>query len=74
MPSTQDEFREHFGFPGRSEVLDRLRGVVSEVDWMSLLNGSTRSVYNMAQRHGVITDEEYRDAARQMGSHWHLAE
>lgn len=74
MSSPQDEWREHHGFPGRTEVLERLRSVVSDGDWMSLLNGSTRSIYSTGQRHGVITDEDYRAAARLMGSHWDLAE
>ena len=55
-------------------MLERLRSVVSDGDWMSLLNGSTRSIYSTGQRHGVITDEDYGAAARLMGSHWDLAE
>jgi hypothetical protein len=57
-------------YPGFEEVIERLRGLVSDTELMSLSNGSRRSAYKAALDHGVLTDAEYRVAQRENGNTW----
>jgi len=57
-------------YPDFDEVLERLRPLVSETEFMCLTMGSRKGMYDAGLKHGVLTDAEYRAANRVEGSTW----
>jgi hypothetical protein len=73
MRERAEEFRTIYGYPSTTELLRRLEGLIDEVTRMSLSNGAEGPVYDMARSRGLVTDNEYRAARREIGDRWRYA-